>query len=277
MSGALAALILQHGSGSLSRNHELRDHCQRLMAKLQDPYFRIMLSYIVFEDWEEILDEAAMPLRGRLSLALRFLDDKALTTYLRRMTDMCRRTGIIDGLILTGLTPRGMDILQCYVDMTGDIQTAAIVSSLVSPLKWEDLRVGIWVEAYRDLLDGWRLFHYRCQYDIDRGSILQEGMQAGDLGVKEWVPRQFLIRCNYCNKSISPRQEAEPGMSQKQSVSLELRIYVYNRFNHGIIAPDDCLPSVRSPSAALFGLLVEHRYCLRYNARQCFATCFSHR
>lgn len=257
MSGTLIALISQHSSGSLLHDHGVRDHYQRLMNKLQDPYFRIMLSYLVFDDWEDILDEAAIPLRGRLSLALRFLDDKSLSTYLHRTTDICRRTGLIEGLILTGLTIRGMDILQCYVDMTGDVQTAAIVSSLVCPLKWEDLRVGIWVEAYRNLLDGWRLFHHRCQFDIDRGNILQEGILSGDLSKREWVPRQFLIRCNYCNKSINTRSEVEAGVSQNNSVGGKEHLHKHSD-NELLFTPDNCMPCVRPCFTTLFSVLIDH-------------------
>ena len=96
-----------------------------------------------------------------------------------------------------------MDILQSYVDRTGDIQTAAILSSYVSPAKFSDLRAERWLEAYRDLLDGFRLFHHRVAFDIDRGRIIQDAVQDGDIAPFEWAPRQILIRCNYCSKAIS--------------------------------------------------------------------------
>ena len=199
MSGTLAALL----QTSSSKNHELRAYCERLIIKMQDPHFRIMLSYIVFNDWSDVLEEQALPVRERLAIALRFLEDKPLASFLRRLADECQNNGHIEGLVLTGLTRRGMDMLQGYVDTTGDVQTAAIVSSLVCPGRLQDSRAQRWLDAYRDLLDGWKLFYHRCQFDIDRGKILQEGIQSGDTAPLEWVPRQFIIRCNYCSKVVN--------------------------------------------------------------------------
>jgi hypothetical protein len=202
MSGTLAALV-PSGSGSFSKNPDLRDQCERLIVRLQDPYFRAMLTHLALGDWTEVLEEESLPLRERLAISFQFLDDAALTSYLRRTADRCSSRGDIGGLIVTGLTEPGMDILQSYVNRTGDIQTAAILSSYVSPAKFSDTRVERWLEAYRDLLDGFKLFHHRVTFDIDRGQIIQEAVQNGDVAPFEWAPRQILIRCNYCNKSMS--------------------------------------------------------------------------
>ena len=219
LSGTIAALL---NSGSSTRNHELRNHCERLVVKLEDPHQRIMLSYIVFNDWNDVLEEDALPLRERLAIALRFLDDKELTSYLRRIADDCRSKGSIEGLIVTGLTSIGLDVLQNYVDSTGDVQTAALLSSYVCPGRYKDVRAERWVDAYRDLLDGWKLFHYRCQFDIDRGKILHEGILNGDVAPMEWVKKQFLIRCNFCNKVVNTQQQQrpqEPIAMQRKRVS----------------------------------------------------------
>ncbi|EJD02917.1 WD40 repeat-like protein [Fomitiporia mediterranea MF3/22] len=207
LSGTIATLLQ---SGTTSRNHDLRGHCERLIVKLQDPHQRIMLSYIVFNDWNDVLEEEALPLRERLAIALRFLDDKQLTSYLRRIADDCRSKGSIEGLIVTGLTPLGLDVLQSYVDSTGDVQTVALLSSYICPGRYKDVRAERWVEAYRDLLDGWKLFHHRCQFDIDRGKILQEGILNGDFEPMEWVKKQYLIRCNFCNKVVNTQQHQRP-------------------------------------------------------------------
>jgi len=95
-----------------------------------------------------------------------------------------------------------MDVIQSYVDHTADVQTAAILGSYVSPARFKDTRVERWVDAYRDLLDSWGLFHYRCQFDIELGQMMQHLIQNGDIAPFEWVQKQLLIRCNYCNKVI---------------------------------------------------------------------------
>ena len=202
MSGTLAALV-PSGSGAPSKNPNLRDQCERLIVRLQDPYFRALLTHLALGDWSEVLEEESLPLRERLAIAFQFLDDKALSSYLRRTAESSSMQGDIIGIIITGLTPPGMDILQSYVDRTGDIQTAAILSSYVTPTKFCDLRAERWLEAYRDLLDGYKLFHHRVAFDIDRGQIIQDAVQDGDVAPFEWAPRQILIRCNYCSKPIS--------------------------------------------------------------------------
>lgn len=110
MSGTLAALSSQN-----SRSNELREHCEHLIVKIQDPYFRAMLTHLTLGDWSDVLDEEILPFRERLAIAFQFLDDKTLTSYLRRCTERARAAGDIDAILVTGLTKSGIDILQvCY-------------------------------------------------------------------------------------------------------------------------------------------------------------------
>jgi len=201
MSGTIAALApLMSATGS-ARGLELRELYGRLIIKLHDPYFRMLLTHLSTNEWSEVLDEDFIPFRERLAIGLQFLDDKALSSYLRRLTDVACEDGSIEGLILTGLTPSGMRVIQSYLDHTGDVQSAAILSSYVCPHRFKDKRVERWLESYRDLLDGFKLHHLRVGFDIERGQILHEATQSGnDIG--EWAPKQILIRCHYCNKAV---------------------------------------------------------------------------
>ncbi|KAK0434712.1 hypothetical protein EV421DRAFT_1989354 [Armillaria borealis] len=140
MSGILAALT-PHRSSAAFRHSELRE---RVIVKLQDPYFRAMLVHLTLGDWREVLNEEVLPFRERLAIAFQFLDDKNLTSYLRRVEER-RVRGDIDAMIVTGLTKAGIDLLQAYVDKSGDIQTAAIMSSYVCPSKFSDARVDRWL------------------------------------------------------------------------------------------------------------------------------------
>ena len=109
MSGMLAAL----GPGSGAKNPDLREHCERLIIHLHDPYLRAMLTHLtVGDDWTEVLEEEALPIRERLAIALQFLSDKELSSYLRRTTDRSLQNGNIEGLIFTGLTNQGVELLQ---------------------------------------------------------------------------------------------------------------------------------------------------------------------
>ena len=220
LSGTVATLLQ---SGSISGRRDLHNHCERLIYKLQDPHQRIMLSYVLCHDWSDVLEEDALPLRERIAIALRFLEDSDLSAFLRRVADDCLKTGNIEGIMVTGLTSRGLDLIQNYVDATGDVQTAALLASYVYPGRIKDSRAGRWVEAYRALLDGWKLFHHRCQFDIDRGKIVQEGISNGDFAPVEWAKKQFLIRCHFCNKAINTQQyqrPQEPVAIQRRRVCL---------------------------------------------------------
>ncbi|KAH9892448.1 hypothetical protein C8Q73DRAFT_761814 [Cubamyces lactineus] len=203
MSGMVAALT----TGS-SRNPELVQHCERLIVRLQDPYLRALLTHLTVRDWTEVLEEDSLPLRERLAIALQFLDDKDISSYLRRVSDRCIHDGDIDGIVVTGLSNSGMDLLQTFLDLTGDVQTVALLSSL-PPARAQDPRAARWLNAYRDLLDGWRLFHYRCQLDIDRGRILREAIENREIQPVDPAPKQIKLRCNYCGKPIEPAFPAE--------------------------------------------------------------------
>lgn len=201
LAGTLAGLTAL-GSHS-SKRADLHDHCQRLVVRLQDPHLRALVTQLTTEDWADVLDETSLPLRERLAIALQFVDDISLGSYLRRLQDEARSAGDISGLVVSGLTPSGLSIIRAWLDRTGDVQSAALLASHVAPARTCDPAVDRWVEAYRGLLDRWQLFHERCQFDIDRGEVLQAAVREGSIEPFEWAPRQIVLRCNYCNKPFA--------------------------------------------------------------------------
>lgn len=59
----------------------------------------------------------------------------------------------MEGILLTGLTKDGVDLMESYVDRTGDVQTASYCMLQGSPLDvLKDERVQYWIENYRNLL-----------------------------------------------------------------------------------------------------------------------------
>lgn len=258
MSGMLAALT--PSSGGTTQNPELVEHCERLVVRLQDPYLRAMLTYLAVREWSEVLQEEALPLCERLAIAFQFLDDRDLGSYLHRVASRSSHDGNLEGLIVTGLTTAALDILQTYVDVTGDVQTAATLSSM-TPAGAHDSRAERWLEAYRDLLDGWKLFHHRCQFDTDRGRVLQDAVQNEELVTYEWAPRQILLRCNYCNKSMDPT----PLEVRSHAPRVGRRYGCYGMtpgFDHLVLAGHG-LPSLWSPATTLFCMPDGAEYCAR--------------
>ncbi|EIW83392.1 hypothetical protein CONPUDRAFT_71947 [Coniophora puteana RWD-64-598 SS2] len=246
LSGTIAALINQSSSSNGKSSAALKGHAQQLARKLHDPYFRTMLTWLTTKDFTTILDAQekddtgdghgeCLPLVERLAIALHFLPDDKLAPYLRKVVQRASLTGDINALVISGLihapssrtptpsptastqphdapaaamTTTCLDILQVFVDRTGDVQTAASLAAHLSYPTSPANGAERWVEAYRDLLDGFRMFHERVWFDVERGRVLRERGAEGSEGVWEgrrgarWAPSQVLIRCNYCNKPM---------------------------------------------------------------------------
>lgn len=181
---------------------------------------------------------------------MRFFDDGEVSHFLKEKVEEATIHGDLDGLYITGINEDAIGILQAHVDYTGDVQTAAIIGSLAPRLYVQDkhpkrarrnslstgsgsgydmnhspvdlsiaMQIEGWFDAYTELLDAWKLFHYRAQFDIERGQLVTiamsprkastevDGTSTGEMtsGIVEpveWIPRQLDIRCITCGTSI---------------------------------------------------------------------------
>lgn len=180
-------------------NSPWKDQCRKMALELSDPYLRAIFAFIADNDWWDVLDEHSLPLRERLGIALRFLSDKDLTVYLGRLADHVVAKGELEGLILTGLTPRGIDLLQLYVDRTLDVQTAALLTTYAVPRYFHDHRASHWIDCYRTLLNSWGLFSIRAKFDVARTKLLKTA--TGSLSIQP-APKQVYLQCGRCNKNL---------------------------------------------------------------------------
>lgn len=176
------------------------DLCRKLSLELENPYLRAIFAFISDNDWWDVLDEHALPLRERLGIAVRFLADKDLNVYLNRVAVSVVNRGELEGLILTGITPRGIDLLQSYVDKTSDVQTAALIAQHAVPRYFKDPRVNHWIDCYRNLLNSWGLFKVRAKFDVGRTKFSKT--YAGQTVIRS-VPRQVYLQCGRCKKNMS--------------------------------------------------------------------------
>lgn len=180
-------------------NSPWKDQCRRMASELDDPYLRAIFAFIADNDWWDVLDEHSLPLRERLGVALRFLSDKDLTVYLNRIGDTVVAKGELEGLILTGITAKGIDLIQGYVDRTSDVQTAALIVSYGSPRYLIDERVDHWIDCYRNLLNSWGMFSIRAKFDVNRTKLSKT--RNGNVTLKA-IPKQVYLQCPKCNKNI---------------------------------------------------------------------------
>ncbi|RCK64511.1 SEH-associated protein 4 [Candida viswanathii] len=181
-------------------NSPWKDQCRKMALELDDPYLRAIFAFIADDDWWDVLDESALSLRERLGVALCFLSDKDLGVYLNRIADSVVARGELEGLTLTGITPRGIDLLQSYVDRTTDVQTASLMASFACPRYFTDPRITHWTDCYRSLLNSWGLFGVRAKFDVARTKLSKTF--EGQTTIKA-APKQVYLQCNRCNKNIS--------------------------------------------------------------------------
>jgi len=183
-----------------SHNTLWKDQCRSMASELDDPYLRAIFAFIADNDWWDVLDESSLPLRERVGVALRCLTDKDLTIYLNKIAQKYITKGELEGLILTGITPRGIDLLQSYVDRTSDVQTAALITSFGCPRYFKDDRVDNWLQCYRSLLNSWGMFSTRAKFDVARAQLSKTNNGHRSLRI---VSSQVHLQCIRCNKNIS--------------------------------------------------------------------------
>lgn len=53
------------------------------------------------------------------------LAELQLPRYIDKLTNEMKESGNLEGILLTGLTKDGVDLMESYVDRTGDVQTAS--------------------------------------------------------------------------------------------------------------------------------------------------------
>ncbi|CAG8486695.1 1716_t:CDS:10 [Ambispora gerdemannii] len=195
VSAALAGYAIHNQDESYQPNSLWREMCRNLSLEMREPYLRAMFSYIASGHWFDVLQEEKLSLGDRIGIALRFLNDSQLDAYINETTTKVMSAGDIEGIVLTGLTSKGVNLFEQYVNNTGDVQTASLALSFCVPRQFKDNRVVQWVESYRQLLDQWAMFHDRANFDIERGKHIGPN-PAG------MVAPQVSVRCNFCNHSI---------------------------------------------------------------------------
>jgi len=172
-----------------------RETCKSTAKTFTDPYLKTCLEFLSSSDSKEIysvIEDSTISLADKIALACRYLDHQDLSTFIDKNTQNVIETGNLQGVLLTGLTEKGIDLLQNYIDRTADIQTACLAISVVVPKIFRDKRVSKWHSIYSELLDHWGLWHERATLDIQRATSRTEPTQP-----------QIFAKCGYCQNSFS--------------------------------------------------------------------------
>ncbi|KAL3809188.1 hypothetical protein ACHAXA_000707, partial [Cyclostephanos tholiformis] len=177
----------------------------------------IFLQNIGNADYRKTIDDEGLSLSDRVGFACRFLPRADLYSFLDASIKRCIQLGNLEGLLITGLDRRGIALLQSYVDLYSDVQTAALISCrVVLPMEWASERKMCleWLESYRLFLNGLQMWNSRASFDVgrfehlrrlkvaqSRHSISFKKQQQKDISQANFPPNLW-ARCNYCSASL---------------------------------------------------------------------------
>lgn len=191
-----------------------------LAEELTDPYARAILAYVKTGDWSNVILEEALPLKYRVCIALRHLDDSKLTRYISQATKDALAEGDLEGVVLTGTaTHDAFDLMTAYLHRFGDLQTAVLALCPAIPRYLDDEEVARkfsgWKDAYRDLMNSWNLKFDRVRFDIAcQNAAIDEG------GRRLITPARQQVRlvCRFCTQSVAHEAGSNDESSAGQKI-----------------------------------------------------------
>lgn len=188
-----------------------RNTCSEISKELTDPYSRAILAFVSKGNWRDVLDETTLALKYRIEVALRWLPDQELETYLNSITRESIREGDVEGILLTGLDKRGMDLLMAYINKFNDVQTAVLAMSHTVPRFIKDghylPRFEAWKGAYRCQISSWKLHLDRARFDVETRMLAKTW---DDRPLLNNTPaQQISLVCNFCAKPLNPPEYSD--------------------------------------------------------------------
>ncbi len=184
-----------------------------LSADLTDPFARAILAYAKSNDWSDALNEESVPLKYRVCMALRHLDDSKLTQYISQATKNAISEGDLEGIILTGIgTKEGFQLMENYVARFGDLQSAVLALAPTVPRYVNEQSItrkyDAWKKGYRAMMNSWGCRMERVRFDIAVQKVAVENGTGRRL-IKPAKPQVKLV-CSYCAGSVA-HHDAENG------------------------------------------------------------------
>lgn len=217
------------------------DMMKELWSGSADPFYRAIARFLSKNHWADALrgDNSrrdALPLRYAAAVALIYFDDAALTRYINRETANVIALGHEEGILMTGLSEKSMDLFQVYITRTNDLQTAVLALSFGVPLYVRDPKFDMWRDEYRAQMNSWKLFKQRVAFDIQstRMAITRDGRK-----LIPTTPRQITLRCNTCDQGLQrnnpPKVASMPPGSNSNSGTADG--IIFGDAKSGIVCP----------------------------------------
>lgn len=187
-----------------SVNEDQRHLCAWMADMTDEPYLKGLLAYFISGDWTTVVEMTQVSLTDRVGVALKYLPDEKLTHFLRLCTQETIAYGNIEGLLLTGLTNRAMDLLEHYIAKFGDLQSSVLILSRACPLYIQDPRWTLWKDMYLNQMQVWRTFLERTHYIKEHNlrCVSREGRSIN----KPSSP-SLVLRCSRCQQNLALRKD----------------------------------------------------------------------
>ena len=216
-------------------NEEQREMCQWMAADTSDPGLKALLTFLITGDWRDVMKTHYLHLGYRVALGLKYLNDTELSGFMQTETARVIRNGDLEGILLTGLGERSLELFQTYLTRSADLQTVVLATAFTNPRYVDDVRWEMWRDTYFDQLQSWRCFHERARFTVKHARLCRKGLVVLKDG-KGQVSRQgshlpsssspspsapvapVTLKCNHCqaplargHASLAPLQPATPS------------------------------------------------------------------
>jgi hypothetical protein len=177
-------------------------------AQIEDAYLRAIFSFLSDDTYAGVLYEDGVTISDRMAFACTFLNDRQLSEYVKHMIQNCIERGDLSGLLVTGATIDGIQLLQAFVDRTDDVQTAALIGQKILPADLQtDNRLQSWIAILRNLMNTWEMFEKRAAFDISIASAARTSQKT---------PKSIYLLCSFCGKSVSAATNQEDARVRNQ-------------------------------------------------------------
>lgn len=174
-----------------------------------------------------VLQIEQIAVEDRVAFAWTYLSESDLVTFIASTETKLVDSGDIEGLVLTGLSDRGITLLQNYIDVHDDLQSAALLAGRMSTMEKSSLP-SQWLVEYRLLLNKKELYLDRANLDVQLGrrhrqkayeSVPPTASKAPSIKREIYRPHPFceaphvFLRCHFCSASLP----ADAAQKQQQA------------------------------------------------------------
>ena len=117
-----------------------------------------------------VLDEPGVYATDKVAFATQYLSDERLAALVNIYWRERRDRGDLAGLPFCGMEPEALELLQRYLDLSGDVQTVGwLAARCMRPALAKEPGPQEWFTCYSALLDSWRMWIPRAEFDIAMG------------------------------------------------------------------------------------------------------------